>query len=85
VKLDWLVVEREHPTVWVAETEADFLGPIVVRYTAEATPGGTRFTRTVINSARPEPPTPQMVQHVDEEAAVCLANIKRAVERLSGR
>ena len=81
VRLDWLVTAREDSRVWEARADTDFLGPIVARYTVEATPGGSRYTRTIVNPARPKPPTPEMVQRVDDEAAVCLANIKAAVER----
>jgi hypothetical protein len=85
VALDWAVSQRS-PTVWEARTETAFTGPIIARYTVEAVPGGgARYTRTVINPARPKAPTPEMVQRMDDEAAVCLANIKRNVEARSGR
>jgi len=81
VRLDWRVTERDHPHRWVARAETDFLGPIVARYTVEEVAGGSRYTRTILNPARPKAPTPAIVQRVDDEAAVCLANIKNAVER----
>jgi hypothetical protein len=80
VLLEWVVSERDHPGLWEARTRADFIGDIIVRYEVEAAPGGHRYRRTVINPARPKPPTDEMVRRVDEEAALCLQNIKRAVE-----
>jgi hypothetical protein len=88
VQLDWLVAEREDGRRWVARADTDFLGPIEARYTVEpveGTAGASRYTRTIVNPARPKPPTPEMIQRVDDEAAVCLANIKRNVEARSGR
>jgi uncharacterized protein YndB with AHSA1/START domain len=84
VALDWSVAQRS-PTVWEARTQTPFTGPIIARYTVEATAGGARYTRTVVNPARPKAPTAEMVQRMDDEAAVCLANIKRNVEARSGR
>lgn len=81
VQLDWRVTEREDGRRWVAETETTFLGPIVARYTTEAMEGGARYTRTIVNPARPKAPSPDVVARVDAEAATCLANIKAAVER----
>ena len=83
--LDWVVTDREHPRLWEARTETDFIGPIVVRYTVEAVAGGERYRRTVINPARAKPPTDDMIRRMDEEAALCLANIKRAVEARRAR
>jgi hypothetical protein len=85
VALDWSVAQRS-PTVWEARTETAFTGPIIARYTVEDLGGErTRYTRTVLNPARPKAPTAEMVQRMDDEAAVCLANIKRNVEHRSGR
>lgn len=81
VQLDWVVTERQDPVTWTAETNTSFIGKIVVRYDIEAVEGGQRFTRTVINPARPKPPTAAMVQRIDEEGQVSLANIKRNVEQ----
>ncbi|MPY96195.1 MAG: SRPBCC family protein [Acidimicrobiia bacterium] len=81
VQLDWRVVEREDARLWVAEADTAFIGRIVARYTTEETPAGTRYTRTVVNPSRPKAPTEEMVLRIDAEAAVCLANIKAAVER----
>lgn len=85
VQLDWLVTASEPGVLWVAETKAAFLGPIIVRYTFEAVDGGTRYRRTVINPARPKPPTPQIIAGVDEEAAGALGRIKVNVERRVGK
>ncbi|MDD9876733.1 MAG: SRPBCC family protein [Magnetovibrio sp.] len=79
-RLDWRVTERDHPHHWTAETGADFIGPIIVRYDIAELAGGCRFTRTVTNPARPKPPTAEMVERIDAEAEAALANIKRAVE-----
>lgn len=81
VQLDWSVTEREDGRRWVAEADTTFLGRIVARYTTEAVAGGTRYTRTIINPARPKAPSAEVVARVDAEAATCLANIKAAVER----
>ena len=80
VTLDWVITTCERPGCWIGETGAPFLGPIIVRYDIEPVTGGHRFTRTVTNPARPKPPTPEMIQAVDDEAATALANIKRHVE-----
>lgn len=79
--LDWTVTARDHPKNWTAETDSGFIGRIVVRYDIEETDGGCRFTRTVINPARPKPPTDDMVARIDEEAEISLRNIKANVER----
>jgi len=79
-ELNWVVRESDRPRRWVAETHADFIGPIIVRYDFEAADGGCRYTRTLDNPARPKPPTEDMIRRVDEEAAISLANIKRRVE-----
>ncbi|MFN0089764.1 MAG: SRPBCC family protein [Acidimicrobiales bacterium] len=80
VMLDWRVSERKDGRVWIAETATPFTGPIQARYTVEETAEGTRYTRTIVNPDRPKAPTEEMVRRMDDEAAVCLANIKRAVE-----
>lgn len=87
VRLDWIVKQRVHPRLWIAETRTPFLGPIVVTYTCEVVDGKTRYTRLIANPARPKPPTEEMIQRVDEEAHVSLENIKRNVEarRKAGR
>jgi hypothetical protein len=81
VQLDWHVSGREHPTSWEAWTETSFIGRIEARYTCVATPTGTHYTRTIVNPGRPKAPTEEVVARIDDEAAVCLANIKAAVER----
>ncbi|WBU32071.1 hypothetical protein OOZ54_11415 [Rhodopseudomonas palustris] len=43
--------------------------------------GGTRFTRTLRNPARPKPPTVEMIERMSAEAELGLGNIKRIVER----
>jgi len=84
VTLDWRVTTCEAPHLWIGETAADFIGPIIVRY--EVVPSDTptveasHYTRTVINPARPKPPTPEMIQRMDDEAATGLNNIKRILE-----
>jgi hypothetical protein len=80
VRLDWIVTEREEGNRWVAKTRTEFIGEIVVRYDVEMSSGQCRFTRTLINPARPKPPTPEMIQRIDEEAEISLENIKRNVE-----
>lgn len=84
VTLDWVVVECDAPRTWVARTATTFTGPIVVRYTCVADAGGTRYTRTVTNPARPKPVTPAMLERIDTEAAKALSNIKANVERRVG-
>ena len=80
VLLQWRVTRREHPRLWEAETNTTFIGPIVVRYEVEPEGNASRYRRIVINPARPKPPTDDMVRRVDEEAALALENIRRAVE-----
>lgn len=81
VQLDWIVRESKPGKIWVAETKAAFLGPIIVSYTFEAIDGGTRYRRTVSNPARPKPPTADMIAGVDAEATASLHRIKTNVER----
>lgn len=81
IQLDWLVLQAERPRLWIAQTHASFIGPIVVQYDFESTPQGTRYTRTVRNPARPKAPTEAMIERIDAEAATALANIKRNVEK----
>lgn len=81
VGLQWRVTKRTDPTLWQAETEAPFTGPIVARYELdELGPHRCRYVRRIINPARPKPPTPEMIERMNTEADVCLANIKRLVE-----
>ncbi|MCP5029268.1 MAG: SRPBCC family protein [Actinomycetia bacterium] len=81
VGLEWRVTERIQPTLWVAETDTPFTGPIVARYEIdELGPDRCRYTRRIVNPARPKAPTDEMVERMDAEASICLANIKRVVE-----
>lgn len=81
VELNWSVSDSAPGAFWVGEADTAFIGRIVVRYDVEAVDGGlTRFTRTMINPARPKPPTQEMIARMDREAEICLANIKRHVE-----
>ena len=82
--LDWLVTERDHPRLWVAQTRTEFIGTVVVRCEVEPAALGCRYRRTLINPARPKAPTEDMIRRIDEEAAVSLENIKRAVEARRG-
>jgi len=80
VVLDWTVTESAPARLWIGETAAEFIGPIIVRYDVEPHADGCRFTRTMINPARPKPPTADMILRMDAEAETALANIKRNVE-----
>ena len=80
VELDWLVIACDQPYRWIGLTEAPFMGPIVVQYDCEVVDGGTQFTRTMRNPARPKPPTDEMIARMDEEARLGLSNIKRNIE-----
>lgn len=79
-ELKWVVQESDRGRLWIGETGTPFIGPIIVRYDFEATDKGSRFTRTLINPARPKPITDDMIQRIDEEAAIGLGNVKRIVE-----
>jgi hypothetical protein len=79
--LNWRVTDCRPAAYWIAEADTSFIGRIVCRYDVEAVDGGTRYTRTIRNPARPKPPTDDMIRRIDEEAAVCLQNIKRNVEK----
>lgn len=81
VQLNWRVTRAEQGRLWMAETDTSFIGRIVARYSFEPVGKGTRYTRTVINPARPKAPTEDMIRRIDEEAAIGLANIKANVER----
>jgi hypothetical protein len=83
VELDWLVIVCEAPRVWIGLTNAPFIGPIVVQYDCAAADGGVRFTRTLRNPARPKAPSAEVIQRIDDEAALALSNIKRNVEAMN--
>jgi len=78
--LDWTVTDFTEGRLWIGETGTPFTGTIIVRYDVEAVDAGTRFIRTMINPARPKPPTQEMIARMDAEADISLANIKRNVE-----
>lgn len=80
VELNWTITDSAPAKLWIGEAETSFIGKIVVRYDVETVDGGTKFTRTMINPTRPKPPTEDMIRRMDEEAEVCLVNIKRNVE-----
>jgi len=79
-ELNWRVTDSDPGRLWVGETATAFIGPIIVRYDVEEVGDQVRFTRSLINPARPKPPTEEMIARIDAEAEVCLANIKRNVE-----
>lgn len=86
VQLDWSVTERVEGSCWVAEADTDFIGRIVARYeVVDLGDGRCRYTRRIVNPARAKAPTPEMIDRIDAEAAVCLANIKRNVEARTAR
>ncbi|MAS44329.1 MAG: cyclase [Rhodobacteraceae bacterium] len=78
--LRWRVTDHRPAEMWIGETGADFLGPIIVRYDVARVGGLTRFTRTVTNPARPRPISDAQIAGVDAEAEIALANIKRNIE-----
>lgn len=78
--LEWTVTDSAPASHWVGETHASFTGPIIVRYDVVAEGGQTRFTRTLINPARPKPMTEEMIARSDKEARIALDNIKRNLE-----
>ena len=79
-ELNWTVTEFQEARLWIGETHTPFTGTIIVRYDVEVIEGRTKFTRTLINPARPKPVTEKIVQAIDTEAAESLENIKRNVE-----
>lgn len=80
-RLDWLVTERQHPSLWTGETHTEFTGPIHVTYKVEALEDGKcLYTRIMSNPIRPKLPSADAIKRMDEEAAVALANIKTNVE-----
>ena len=81
VTLHWVVRESDRPHRWVARTETPFTGEIIVRYDCAPEGRGTRYTRTLLNPARPKPVTAEMLARIDAEAATALARIKANVER----
>lgn len=85
VELDWLVIACDQPHLWIGLTQTAFMGPVVVQYDCEEVEGGTRFTRTLRNPARPKPPTKEMIARIDQEARLGLETIKRNVEARSSR
>ncbi|MDF1854030.1 SRPBCC family protein [Pseudooceanicola sp.] len=80
VDLDWLVIACEPPHLWMGIAQTDFMGPIVLHYTFDDVPGGTRFTRMMRNPARPKLPTDDLLARIDAESNEGLANIKRLLE-----
>ena len=85
ITMSWRVTESDRPNAWTVEAETTFIGRIVIRYTFEASAGGTTYTRSLINPARPSPPSAQQLVQIDEDARIGLANIKRIVEQRRGR
>ncbi|MBI3700743.1 MAG: SRPBCC family protein [Afipia sp.] len=81
VSLNWVVRAAIRPKLWIAQADTDFIGPIVIQYVCEEKDGGTLFTRTARNPARPKPPTQEQFARMDEEARIGLGNIKSRVER----
>ena len=81
VPMDWVVEACDSPRLWIVQAETAFMGPIVIQYTCETVDGGTRFTRTTRNPARPKPPTDDQLARMDAEAATAVGNIKANVER----
>ena len=79
VRLAWTVTESDPPNAWTVEADTDFIGKIVVRYTFEATTGGTKYARTLRSPDRPSGPAPSRSARMDEEAVIGLQNIKRNV------
>ena len=79
-ELNWTVTDFQEARLWIGETHTPFTGTIIVRYDVESIEGRTKFTRTLINPARPKPVTEKIVQAIDTEAAESLENIKRNVE-----
>lgn len=79
-ELNWVVTDSAPGRLWIGETRTDFIGTIIVRYDVEKVGAETRFTRTLINPARPKPATPEMIERIDAEARASLENIKRNVE-----
>jgi uncharacterized protein YndB with AHSA1/START domain len=85
VELDWLVIACNVPHLWIGLTQTSFMGPVVVQYDCESVDGGTQFTRTLRNPARPKPPTAEVIERMDQEARLGLEAIKRNVEARSSR
>jgi hypothetical protein len=81
VLLEWEVTDRDDPVLWCARTHTDFTGPIQCRYSVEPLgPERCRYTRAILNPARLKAPTTEMIERMDKEAELCLANIKRITE-----
>lgn len=80
VSLNWIVRAAVRPTLWIAQAETEFIGPIVIQYVLEEKGGVTTFTRTARNPARKKPPTDEQIAAMDTEAAVGLGNIKKNIE-----
>ena len=81
--LNWIVTDCKSPRLWIGETSTPFIGKIIVRYDVEDEGSLVRFTRSLTNPSRPKPPTPKMIERIDEEAELSLENIKRNVEAKS--
>ncbi len=80
-RLDWQVIERNHPNLWTGKTKADFLGTILVTYKVEELGEGfCLYTRIMTNPERPKAPTDDAIRRMDAEAEIALKNIKRNVE-----
>jgi len=77
VSLDWLVLAADRPRLWIGLTQTPFMGPIVVQYDFAEVDGGTHFTRTLRNPARPKAPTDEMIARMDQEAVSGLEAIKQ--------
>ena len=85
ITMSWVVTESDRPDAWTCEAETSFIGRIVIRYTFEPAAGGTTYTRSLGNPARPAQPSAQQLVQIDEDARLGLANIKRIVEQRWGK
>jgi hypothetical protein len=74
------VIACDRPRLWIGLTHMSAIGPIVVQYVCAEVDGGTQFTRTVRNPARPKETSAEIVARIDAEAELGLGNIRRVVE-----
>jgi uncharacterized protein YndB with AHSA1/START domain len=80
----WTVVSCRRPEFWAIEAESQN-GEFCVTYSFEALDNTTKFTRSIANTGRAAPMSPDTVAKVEAQAAAAMTRIKACVEALGAK